>query len=412
MTALATKSPPELEVVPSPPQPFAVEASNHHLAKAAELSAIFAADAAANDKAGGRPLSQLAALKRSGLLTLLIPSEHGGQGERWSTALKATRELAKADGSIGHLYGYHFLSVHAAYLRGSPEQAAEIYRRSAEGNWFWGNNGNSFSKTLFGRREGDVTIVNGFKPFTSGSHIADHLSISWEDEATKERIFAAIPANRIGLTVEDDWDGFGQRQTGSGRVSYRDVRVNRSEILDYRPYTGRPLRTLGPQLQQSVLLNVFIGSAQGALLAGRDYTTEKSRPWVHSGVESHVDDPWVQRVYGELLIRLRAATLLADEAAAALDAAWARGFLLSEAERGETAITIAAANVLAGEVALEVTSKVFEVMGARSATQALGFDRFWRNVRTHTLHNPAEYKTRNIGRFFLTGMFPEPAAFQ
>lgn len=410
MTALASDS--ETDLAGALPQPFTPDLRNPHLAKAAELSAIFAADAVANDKAGGRPLPQLAALKRSGLLTLLIPAEYGGQGERWSTALKAARELAKADGSIGHLYGYHFLSVHAAYLRGSPEQAADIYRRSAAGNWFWGNNGNSFSKTLFGRRESEYTVVDGFKPFTSGSHIADHLSISWEDEATKERVFAVIPADREGLTIEDDWDGFGQRQTGSGRVTYRGVRVHESEILSYAGHADRPLRTLGPQLQQSVLLNVFVGSAQGALLAARDYTRDKSRPWVHSGVERHLDDPWVQRVYGELLTRIKAATLLADEAAEALDSAWARGFALTEAERGETAISVAAANVLAGEVALEASSRIFEVMGARSATRELGLDRFWRNVRTHTLHNPAEYKSRNVGKAFLTGLYPEPAAFQ
>lgn len=411
MRPLPTDSNPA-EPAPKPRQPFTVDANNPHLAKAAELARVFAVDAVVHDKAGGKPLPQLAALKRSGLLTLLIPAEHGGQGERWSTALKATRELAKADGSIGHLYGYHFLSVHAAFLRGSPEQAQDIYRRSAAGNWFWGNNGNSFSKTLFGRRDGAYTVVDGFKPFTSGSHIADHLSISWEDEETKERIFAVIPADREGLTIEDDWDGFGQRQTGSGRVSYHGVRVHESEILAFPGHAGKPLRTIGPQLQQSVLLNVFIGSAQGALVAARDYTRETSRPWVHSGVERHVDDPWVQRVYGELFTKVRAATLLADEAAEALDAAWARGFELSEAERGETAITIAAANAHAGTVALEVTSQIFEVMGARSATRELGFDRFWRNVRTHTLHNPAEYKTRNVGKAFLTGIYPEPAAFQ
>ncbi|MCJ2061028.1 hypothetical protein MKL09_31480, partial [Methylobacterium sp. J-048] len=52
---------------------------------------------------------------------------------------------------------------------------------------------------------------------------------------------------------------------------------------------------------------------------------------------------------------------------------------------GQTGGRIAAANVYAGTIALEVTSQIFEVMGARSATNANGFDRFWRNVRIHTL---------------------------
>jgi alkylation response protein AidB-like acyl-CoA dehydrogenase len=85
---------------------------------------------------------------------------------------------------------------------------------------------------------------------------------------------------------------------------------------------------------------------------------------------------------------------------------------LSHNDRGAAAIDIATANLYAGEVGLAVSSEVFEVMGARSATQANGFDRFWRNVRTHTLHNPAEYKKRTVGTFLLTGEFPVPAIYR
>ncbi|WP_128931026.1 acyl-CoA dehydrogenase family protein [Bradyrhizobium zhanjiangense] len=391
---------------------FDLDTSNPHFAKAVDLREIFARDAAERDRAGGKPLEQLALLKASGLLNLLIPQEFGGSGERWSTALKIVREFAKVDGALGHLYGYHFGSQHAAYLRGTSEQAADIFRRSAAGNWFWGNTANSFSKSLFGRKDSEGFILDGYRPFTSGSHIADYLQVAWEDHETNARSFAAIPASRDGIRIENDWDGFGQRQTGSGRVTYTGVHVHRSEVLEHKPDGGRPYQTITPFLQQSTLLNVFIGSAQGALITARDYTTEKSRPWVHSGIERHTDDPWIKRVYGELYTRVKAATLLADEAAVALDRVWSRGRDLTAQERGEAAVVIAGANAHAGEVALDVTSRIFEVMGARSATIANGYDRFWRNVRIHTLHNPAEYKTRNVGTWFLTGAHPEPSTFQ
>ncbi|MGY8707433.1 acyl-CoA dehydrogenase family protein [Bradyrhizobium sp. 18BD] len=391
---------------------FDLDTSNPYFAKAVDLREIFARDAAERDRAGGKPLEQLAHLKASGLLNLLIPQEFGGSGERWSTALKIVREFAKVDGALGHLYGYHFGSQHAAHLRGTQEQAADIFRRSAAGNWFWGNTANSFSKSLFGRKDSEGVVLDGFRPFTSGSHIADYLQVAWEDHDTNVRGFAAIPASREGIRIENDWDGFGQRQTGSGRVTYTGVRVHRGEVLDHKPDGGRPYQTITPFLQQSTLLNVFIGSAQGALITARDYTRDKSRPWIHSGVEKHTDDPWIRRVYGELYTRVKAATLLADEAAATLDRVWSRGRDLTAQERGEASVVIAGANVHAGEVALDVTSRIFEVMGARSATIANGYDRFWRNVRIHTLHNPAEYKTRNVGNWFLTGAHPDPSAFQ
>jgi alkylation response protein AidB-like acyl-CoA dehydrogenase len=315
------------------------------------------------------------------------------------------------DGSIGHLYGYHFSPLQNAINAGPDERSQDILRRSAAGRWFWGNTTNSFSKSLFGRREADGGVVlNGVRPFASGSHVADYLTVAWEDEETNQRSVAYIPPSRERITIANDWDGIGQRQTGSGKVFYKDVKIRADEILPERPREAIAL--LAPMQQQSVLLNVFIGSAQGALIAARDYTITQSRPWIYSGVERHQDDPWIKRQYGELWIKVQAATTLADRALTVLDDAYAKGGDLTAEDRGKTAIAVASANVLAGRVALEVTSEIFEVMGARSAVRPHGFDRFWRNVRIHTLHNPAEYKTRNVGNWFLTGEFPEPGIFQ
>jgi hypothetical protein len=46
--------------------------------------------------------------------------------------------------------------------------------------------------------------------------------------------------------------------------------------------------------------------------------------------------------------------------------------------------------------------------GARATASALGFDRFWRNARTHTLHDPVAYKRREVGAFLLRDELPEP----
>jgi alkylation response protein AidB-like acyl-CoA dehydrogenase len=404
-----TFEPSQPEPTSKPPALFQADLDNPYLAKAAELTEIFANDAVERDQLGGRPLEQIRLLKESGLVNLLIPKEFGGEGQPYSTALKVLREFSKVDGSLGHLFGYHFSPLMNAATAGD-KRSQEILRRSADGRWFWGNTTNSFSKSLFGRKTAGGAILNGFRPFASGSHVADYLMVAWEDEETNQRSFAYIPANRPGIIIADDWDGIGQRQTGSGKVFYKDVRIDGDEILAERPRD--PIALLAPQQQQSVLLNVFIGTAQGALAAARDYTVTKSRPWIYSGVERHVDDPWIKRQYGELWTKVQAATALADRAAQAIDAAYAKGAALTADERGQTAIAVASANVLAGKVGLEVTSEIFEVMGARSAVRAHGFDRFWRNVRIHTLHNPAEYKTRNVGAWFLTGDYPEPGIFQ
>jgi alkylation response protein AidB-like acyl-CoA dehydrogenase len=51
---------------------------------------------------------------------------------------------------------------------------------------------------------------------------------------------------------------------------------------------------------------------------------------------------------------------------------------------------------------------MFEVMGARASHAKYGYDRFWRNVRTHTLHDPVAYKLHDVGNHALNGAYPIP----
>ena len=48
-------------------------------------------------------------------------------------------------------------------------------------------------------------------------------------------------------------------------------------------------------------------------------------------------------------------------------------------------------------------------MGARATTAKLNLDRFWRNVRTQTLHDPVDYKYQEVGEWILTGKVPDPS---
>jgi alkylation response protein AidB-like acyl-CoA dehydrogenase len=69
---------------------------------------------------------------------------------------------------------------------------------------------------------------------------------------------------------------------------------------------------------------------------------------------------------------------------------------------------VASVKVVATDTGLRVTAGVFEVAGARATASRVGLDRFWRDLRTHTLHDPVAYKNRELGRYFLLGEAPEP----
>jgi len=80
---------------------------------------------------------------------------------------------------------------------------------------------------------------------------------------------------------------------------------------------------------------------------------------------------------------------------------------LTARQRGELAEWIASVKVVTTDISLRVTSGVFEVTGAKATSARVGLDRFWRDVRTHTLHDPVAYKNRELGRFELLDEIPE-----
>ncbi|OAH52567.1 MULTISPECIES: acyl-CoA dehydrogenase family protein [Bacillaceae] len=376
------------------------------------LAKEFAKDAAERDKIGGTAKKQRDALRESGLLTILIPTEYGGEGQPWSVVLRIVRELAKADAALAHLYGYHFLHLTNPHVEGSEKQKKYYYTESAKNNWFWGNSYNPIEPTLVGRKKGNQFIINGYNTFSTGAQDSDRLLISWvENPGDKSAYVGVVPTNRAGITVNDDWDGMGQRQTDSGSVTFENVVVEADEIFDDSASNEVPFTTFDAIISQIVLANVFVGSAEGALAEAREYTLKKSRPWYLSDYEKAIEDPFIQRRYGDFWIDVQAAVQLVEQAGKKVDEAWAKDRNLTKEERGETVIFTGAANAFGTKVALDLTSSMFEVMGARSATRKNNFDRFWRNVRTHSLHNPIEYKRKNIGRWVLTGEYPIPSGY-
>jgi alkylation response protein AidB-like acyl-CoA dehydrogenase len=175
-------------------------------------------------------------------------------------------------------------------------------------------------------------------------------------------------------------------------------------------YFARPYPTVFPPTAQLFLTNIFLGRALGALREAVRYTTTTTRPWPSSGVDSVGQDPYVLEWYGRARTRLTAATAVADLAARSVGELWESApDEVSWEDRGEAMIQVSQAKILASELALDITSGMFEVMGARATAAGLGLDRYWRDVRTLTLHDHASYKVRDVGAWTLTGALPTPA---
>lgn len=384
-------------------------ASTQHTVES--LAQQLRATAIERDRAGGHAAAERELIRDSGLLTLTIPTAHGGQGGNWSTLYRAMRRLAEVDGALAHLLGFHHLQLSGVRIYGTPDQQSRFLRDTVHERWFWGNALNPLDKRLVATEIEGGYVLNGPKSFASGSVGSDQLTVSAWHEATQSLLIAAVPTRRDGVRVQADWDAFGQKQTDSGNVFFDQVVVARQEVLVAPGTAPTAWSTLRSQVAQLVLVNLYLGIGLGAFEEARRYTREESRPWPGAGVSEATADPYVQHRYGELWLLLRPAVALADQAAALLDIAFERGENLTERERGEVAIAVAEAKVLAHRAGIEVSSQLFELTGARSTSTRFGLDRFWRNARVHTLHDPVDYKLRDLGRHALTGAFPEPTAY-
>ncbi|MFE6161532.1 acyl-CoA dehydrogenase family protein [Streptomyces sp. NPDC056486] len=401
---MSTVAPADWQTLPTP------EDSRAWIDRASEVAAVLATDAVARDKAGETPYAEVQLLKDAGLVTLLGPAEHGGAGQDWPTAYRVVREVAKADGSIGQLLGYHYLWNWAARLVGTREQWEHVEATAARERWFFGGAVNPRDHDVVVTEDGDDLVFTGRKTFSTGSKVSDVTVLEGVLDGTDKHVFAIVPSDSEGLTFHDDWDNIGQRLTESGGVTLDGVRTPWASAAGYvdKEFTPRVYNTLNVPTIQLVFVSFYLGIAAGALETAAAYTTAKSRPWLHGGHDTAVDEPYVIDIYGDLTAKLWAVEALADAVALEGQALHDEPDAVTEQSRGAFEVRVAAVKARATEVALEITNQVFEVTGARATASAEGLDRFWRNVRTHTLHDPVAYKRREVGRHVLTGELPEP----
>lgn len=381
------------------------------LVVAAGLAERFAATAVERDRAGGHAAHERTLIRDSGLLTLSIPTEFGGQGRDWATVMDVVRILARADSALAHLFGFHHLQLAGIALYGTALQQRSLLTATVNQRLFWGNALNPLDRRTRAVSSPAGYKLDGVKSFSSGSVGSDWLTVSAWDHEANAPLIAVLPTAQAGVRVEADWDAFGQRQTDSGNVHFDKVYLPTALVLQAPGQAPTARSTLRSQMAQLIMTNLYLGIAQGAFEAARDYTLEQARPWFASGVDDAVDDPFNQHRYGQLWLLLRPAALLTDAAARQLDAAMARGDTVTAQERGTVAIAVAEAKVLAHRAAIDISSQMFELLGARATSGCFGFDRFWRNARVHTLHDPIDYKLRDLGRYAISGRLPDPTPY-
>ena len=392
-----------------------MNAPQHHFSQSAieiaqKLAKTFAETAAERDKQGGNPKAERDLIRQSGLLGLSIPQAFGGQGADWKTIFKTIQTIAQVDSSLAHVYGFHHLLIATVQLFAQKEQYSTWFEQTTEQNLFWGNTLNPLDKrTTVQQISADEYIFHGDKSFCSGSIDSDILLCSGFN-AQNKLLIGVIPTQRDGVSFLGDWNNMGQRQTDSGTSHFEQVKIHENELLLNPGPLSTPYSSLRPLIAQLIFVHLFLGVAEGAFEVARE-TVQQQKAWSKSLVENAVNDPFTQKHFAEFYVQLEGVRLLANKAVETLQKAWDIGESLDAEQRGEVSIAIATAKIAATNTSLYITQNIFQVMGARATTAKLNLDRFWRNVRTQTLHDPIDYKYQEVGEWVLTGKVPDPSFY-
>ena len=220
-------------------------------------------------------------MRASGLLALSIPREHGGGGA-WADALAVVRQLARVDGSLAHVFGFHHLMLATVRLFGDAAQWRSAYRGDASSSAGSGAT-RSIRSTRARRIAGSrrrARLIDGRRASARAPGDSDMLIVSALDAGTRgsrsRRSRPTAPESRC-TTTGTTWAS--ARRTAE-RSIFREVRVDEAEILQTPGPLGSVFASLRPCIAQLILANVYLGIGEGALAEARAFTQTRARPWI------------------------------------------------------------------------------------------------------------------------------------
>ncbi|MGF6727086.1 SfnB family sulfur acquisition oxidoreductase [Paraburkholderia sp. GAS41] len=388
------------------PQAARITNDQQALEVAHAVARTLAEGASQRDRERRLPYAEIGLYSASGLWGIAVPREFGGADVSYVTVAEVTAVIAEADPAIGQIPQNHFYMLDVLRVNGTQEQKAFYFERALAGERFGNALSERGTKTVADYRttltpEGDGFRINGTKFYSTGALFAQWIPIV--ARAADNSLYVAFAsAQNPGLTVVDDWSGFGQRTSGSGTTTLDNIFVEASAVVPYSTaFDARPT-TVGP-IGQLIHAAVDLGIARAAIADARRFVRERSRPWIDSGVERASDDPLTLELFGKLTLQLHAAEALVERAGSRVDAAVGKS---AEQSVASASIAVAEARAATTEIALQASTRLIELAGTQATLAEHNLDRHWRNARTHTLHDPVRWKYIAVGNYYLNDMLP------
>lgn len=359
------------------------------------LAERFAPRAADYDASASFPAEDVADLRSSGLLGLLVPPAHGGLGAGFTEYTRVARALARGSASTALLY-----NMHAAVTGSLATVPEDLARQLGAGDDFFAHRdrvladaargafyGVAITEREVGSRlsavrstyhaEGDGWRVRGEKSVCSGAGRLDaYLVTARARDVEPPRVSHFLVPAGEGLRVHDTWDPLGMRATASNALSL-DVRVGHEALLGGVEGLAVVLAYALPQWLVASYAAVYVGVAEALLRAAVDHLAGRVVVGERGGLRRL---GFVRARLGRADAQVAAARLALEEAASRADAA---------PGEVDTNRAVYRAKLLAGDAATEVAATCTEACGLGALQRGSVLERLYRDARCGAIMPPS-----------------------
>lgn len=360
-------------------------------------------------------------LLATGIGRLRVPRRYGGIGTSVAELGTVLVELAAAESNLVQIIRGHLGFVEFLLQREDDPAAEELLAAAGRGEFFGpaaSSKGGASAPADGEPRSAALALTDGVwlhddgaglrlsgtEYYSTGSLYADWINVLVPHEGG----FVEVVVSRTdpGVSVVDDWNGFGQRMTASGTATFEAVAVREDFVLPHRDAEVAEL--LGAFYQ-------FIHSATQAGIAHRASQDvarlvrgrRRSYPLAADPEPRH--DAQVLGVVGEISTRAFTARATVSALGATIDDYLVSGGDLRPEALKHVVVESAQTQVVNSRLAGEVGWLLFDAASASALDLDLALDRHWRNARAVSSHNPSIYKARLVGDFAVNGTLPSPA---
>lgn len=350
-------------------------------------------------------------LKEAGFGTLRLPQSAGGMGASLPQLFQLLTELAEADSNLPQALRAHFAFVEDQLNRPDSVDRCRWFSRFLDGELVgsgWSEIGNQKLGQVVTRVSPHENgwLLTGEKFYSTGTLYADWIDVFARRTDNDRDVIALVNTHQTAVKREDDWDGFGQRLTGSGTTRFTSARVESSHVYDFSERFRYQTA-----FYQHVLLATLAGIGRAVNRDAAQGVAQRKRIYSHGNASRVKQDVQVLQVVGQISSWAWAVEATVQRAALSLQ----RAFAAHEAKLPETDIQqanvlaeleSARAQVIAVDLVTRAASELFNALGASDTRVSKALDRHWRNARTVSSHNPVIYKTRNVGDWEVNGKVP------